>query len=93
VIASFRDRDTESLWRTGTCRHLPANIRRSAFKKLAILNAAVELANLLAPPGNRLEKLKAERSGQYSIRMNDQFRICFAWRDGNAHDVEIVDYH
>ncbi len=61
--------------------------------KLAILDAAVELSELLVPPGNRLEKLKGRRAGQHSIRVNDQFRICFVWKAGNAHDVEIVDYH
>jgi proteic killer suppression protein len=93
VIVSFGERDTELLWKTGTCRRLPPNVRRTAFKKLAILNAAIGLENLLAPPGNRLEKLKADRAGQHSIRINDQFRICFVRREGNAHDVEIVDYH
>lgn len=93
MIVNFCDRDTESLWEKGICRRLPANIQRVAFKKLAILNAAIGLENLLVPPGNRLEKLKADRAGQHSIRINDQFRICFLWREGNAHDVEIVDYH
>lgn len=72
---------------------MPAEIRRSAWKKLAILNAAVELNNLRVPPGNRLEALGRDRKGQHSIRVNDQYRICFRWRDGDAHAVEIVDYH
>jgi len=93
VIASFRDADTELLWRTGKSRRIPADIRRTAWKKLAILNAALEPNNLRVPPGNRLEELKKDRIGQYSIRVNDQWRICFRWQDGNAHGVEIVDYH
>jgi proteic killer suppression protein len=93
MIVSFRDADTQSLWNTGKSRRIPANLRRSAFKKLAILNAALDLENLMAPPGNRLEKLSRDRTGQHSIRINDQFRVCFVWQDGNARDVEIVDYH
>jgi proteic killer suppression protein len=93
MIAGFRDADTELLWRTGKSRRIPANLRKAAFRKLAILNAALELANLTKPPGNRLEKLTGDRSGQHSIRINDQFRICFHWLNGNAYDVEIVDYH
>jgi toxin HigB-1 len=93
VIVSFRDSETEKLWNTGTARRVPANIRSSAWRKLAILNAAVELQNLKVPPGNKLEPLKGDRKGQHSIRVNDQYRICFVWRDHNAHDVEIVDYH
>jgi proteic killer suppression protein len=93
VIVSFRDADTALLWDTGKSRRIPANIRISAWKKLAILNAALELENLTVPPGNRLEALKGDRKGQHSIRVNDQYRVCFIWRDKNAHDVEIVDYH
>jgi len=93
VIASFRDAETEGLWKSGKSRRLPADLQRRAFKKLAILNAAVALDNLRIPPGNRLESLRGDRSGRYSIRINDQYRVCFAWRDGNAFDVEIVDYH
>jgi proteic killer suppression protein len=79
MIASFRDN--------------PADLHRRAFKKLAILNAAVRLENLKVPPGNQLEALSGNRAGQHSIRVNDQYRVCFVWRDGNAFDVEIVDYH
>src|SRR6185437_3488276 len=93
MIASFRDADAELLWNTGTGRNIPANIRRTAFKNLAILNAALTLSNLTVPPGNRLETLSGSRKGQHSIRVNDQYRICFVWRNGNAYDVEIVDYH
>jgi len=68
-------------------------MHRRAFKQLAILNAAIALDNLRVPPGNHLEALHGDRSGQHSIRINDQYRVCFVWRDGNAFDVEIVDYH
>jgi proteic killer suppression protein len=93
MIASFRDEDTEVLWRSGRSRRLPADLERRAFKKLAILNAAVTLDNLKVPPGNHLEALRGKRAGQHSIRVNDQFRVCFVWHDGNAFEVEIVDYH
>jgi toxin HigB-1 len=93
MIASFRDKETERLWQVGRSRRLPANLERRGFKKLAILNAAVTLDNLKVPPGNQLEALCANRAGQHSIRVNDQYRVCFVWRDGNAFDVEIVDYH
>jgi len=93
VIVSFRDTDTQLLWNTGKSRRIPANIRVSAWKKLAILNAAVTLQNLTVPPGNKLEALKNDRKGQHSIRVNDQYRVCFVWQDGNAHNVEIIDYH
>jgi proteic killer suppression protein len=93
VILSFSNADTKMLWEKGKCRRIPADLRRSAFRKLAILNAAVELSNLKVPPGNHLEALTKDRKGQHSIRVNDQYRICFRWSEGNAHDVEIVDYH
>jgi toxin HigB-1 len=92
MIASFRDKETERLWRTGRSR-IPADVQRRAFRKLAILNAAITLDNLKVPPGNHLEALRGDREGQQSIRVNEQYRICFVWRDGNAFDVEIVDYH
>ena len=93
MIASFRDKETESLWRSGRSRNLPADLQRRAFIKLAIVNAAVTLQNLRVPPGNRQEALHGDREGEHSIRINDQYRVCFVWRDGNAFDVEIVDYH
>lgn len=93
MIASFRDADAELLWKTGKSRRIPASIRRTAFKRLSILNAALGLENLSVPPGNRLEALSGNRKGQHSIRVNEQFRICFVWCAGNAFDVEIVDYH
>ena len=93
MIASFAGQDTERLWQSGKSRRLPSDVQRRAFKKLAILNAALALNNLSVPPGNHLEALRGERIGQHSIRVNDQYRVCFVWRDGNAFDVEIVDYH
>lgn len=93
MIVNFKDSDTELLWKTGKSRRIPASIRRMAWKKLAILNAAVELANLRVPPGNRLEALTKDRKGQHSIRVNDQYRVCFRWETNNVHDVEIIDYH
>jgi toxin HigB-1 len=93
VIVSFRDPDTERLWQTGRSRSIPANLRRVAARKLAMLNAAVVLDNLRIPPNNRLEALVQDRKGQHSIRINDQYRICFVWHDANAYEVEIVDYH
>jgi proteic killer suppression protein len=93
MIASFLDKETERLWQSGKNRRLPADLQRRAFKKLAILNAAIMLDNLKVPPGNQLEALRGNRAGQHSILVNDQYRICFVWRDGNAFAVEIVDYH
>jgi proteic killer suppression protein len=93
MIASFGDKETEGLWRSGQSRGIRPELSLRAFKKLAILNAAVALENLRVPPGNQLEALRGGRSGQHSIRVNDQYRVCFIWRDGNAFDVEIVDYH
>lgn len=93
MIVSFRDKETEKLWQSGKSRRLPAILQLRAFKKLAILNAAVTLDNLMVPPGNQLEALRGDRAGRHSIRINDQYRVCFVWRDGNAFDVEIVDYH
>ena len=93
MIVSFREKDTERLWQSGRSRRLPADLLLRAFKKLAILNAAMVLDNLRVPPGNQLEALRGDRAGQHSIRINDQYRMCFVWRDGNAFEVEIVDYH
>jgi len=93
MIESFRDKETERLWQSGRSRRLPADLRRRAFKKLGILNAALTLDNLGVPPGNQLEALRGTRAGQHSIRVNDKYRVCFEWRDGNAFEVEIVDYH
>ena len=93
VIKSFNDADTKLLWETGKSRRIAANVRKTALKKLAILHWATSLSDLAVPGGNRLEALSGNRKGQHSIRINDQYRLCFAWRDGDATDVEIVDYH
>jgi proteic killer suppression protein len=93
VIKSFRDRDTERLSRREHVKRWSPELQRAALRKLRILDAAVDLDDLRVPPGNRLERLKGDRAGQHSIRVNDQWRICFRWKAGDAHDVEIVDYH
>lgn len=93
MIRSFRDPDAERLFRRERVRRLPPDLHRSALRKLLMLDAATSLADLRVPPANRLEKLAAERLGQHSIRINDQWRICFRWIGTDAHDVEIVDYH
>jgi proteic killer suppression protein len=92
MIRSFRDRDSEALFNDVAVGRWQA-VERQARRKLLYLHRARTLEDLNAPPGNRLEALRGERRGQYSIRINDQWRICFTWRDGDAHDVEIVDYH
>jgi proteic killer suppression protein len=93
VIRSFKDPEAERIFRRERSRKLPQSIHRPALKKLLVLDAADSLADLRVPPGNRLEKLSGERRGQHSIRINDQWRICFRWKDGDALDVEIADYH
>ena len=93
MIISFRDADTKEFWETGRSRQIPADLRMHALKKLFLLHAAVSLDNLSVSPGNRLEVLHGKRKGQHSIRINDQYRLCFMWIDGNAREVEVVDYH
>ena len=93
MIKSFNDRDTRNLWETGKSRRIPSTIRITALKKLAILNWATDLNDLAVPAGNRLEALRDDRRGQHSIRINDRYRLRFVWRNGDAFDVEIVDYH
>jgi len=93
VLRSFRDRDTEAIWNRQRSRLLDGTTQRVAWRKLAILDAAETLADLRVPPGNRLEKLRGDREGQHSIRINQQWRICFAWTNAGPDDVEIVDYH
>jgi proteic killer suppression protein len=93
MIASFRDGETEKIWHGERSRRLPTDIQAAALRKLRLINAAKRLDDLKVPPGNRLEGLKGNRAGQWSIRINSQWRICFRWRDGGAEDVEIVDYH
>ena len=92
MIRSFRDKQTERLFLRERTRFAKP-IRRGALRKLLLLDAAESLEDLRVPPGNRLEKLAGDREGQHSIRVNDQFRICFHWVEGDAFDVEIVDYH
>jgi proteic killer suppression protein len=93
MIRSFADRETERVFRRELRTKFAQPVARSALRKLLILDAAESLADLRVPPGNRLEKLVGKRAGQHSIGVNDQWRICFRWRDSDAHDVEIVDYH
>ena len=93
MIRSFRDKETEKVFRREGSRKFPPALQRQAQRKLAILDGAETLQDLRIPPGNRLEKLQGDRDGQYSIRINDQWRICFRWSEGDAKDVEITDYH
>lgn len=93
MIHSFADKDTARVFARERVRKLGPKLQRVAQKRLLILDAAEALEDLKLPPGNRLEKLKGDRAGQHSIRINDQWRICFRWSQNNAHDVEIVDYH
>jgi len=93
VIRSFGDPDTQRLFRRERVRRLPPDLHRVALRKLLMLDAATSLSDLRVPPANRLEKLFADRLGQHSIRINDQWRICFRWIGNDAHDVEMVDYH
>lgn len=93
MIRSFADKDTQRVFKRERVRRWSTQLQRVALRKLLILDAAEELADLRIPPGNRLEKLSGERAGQCSIRINDQWRVCFRWSDGDADDVEIVDYH
>ncbi|RJY09065.1 type II toxin-antitoxin system RelE/ParE family toxin [Aurantiacibacter aquimixticola] len=92
MIRSISDRDTLELWQSGKNRRF-SSIAKVALRKLDQIGASVDIDDLRAPPGNRLEMLKGNRRGQWSIRVNDQWRICFRWKDGEAWDVEIVDYH
>jgi len=93
VIKSFRCKRTAAVFRNLMPKGFPADLTTAARRKLAMLDAAVRLDDLRIPPSNRLEALKGDRAGQHSIRINDQWRVCFVWQDGHAHEVEIVDYH
>lgn len=93
MIRSFADRETERLFARRPGRRFPVALHRVMLRKLVQLDAAERLDDLRVPPGNRLEALKGERRGQHSIRVNERWRVCFRWRDGDAHDVEMVDYH
>jgi len=93
MIESFADTETEKIFKGIVSRKLPPDIQKTARRKLVYLDDADDLRDLLASPGNRLEKLSGDRAGQYSIRINKQWRICFSWSDGKAQDVKIEDYH
>lgn len=93
MIRSFRDKETERIWQGRQSRKFPGDVQNGALRKLRQLDASLTLEDLRNPPGNHLEALRANRAGQWSIRVNDQWRVCFRWSEGEAHDVEIVDYH
>jgi len=93
MIRSFKCKETEKIFQRRFSSKLPQNMQRVALRKLRMLNRSIKLNDLKVPPGNRLEGLKGERRGQHSIRINDQYRICFVWKNNDAYDVEIVDYH
>ncbi len=93
VIKTFKDEETQKVYGRLFSLKLPHSIQRVALRKLRMLNNAENLADLRVPPANRLEKLSGERTGQYNIRINDQWRVCFEWTDNNAYNVEITDYH
>lgn len=93
MIRSFADKETERIWSGWRSRKLPPDIQERALDKLSLIHAAEGLDDLKAPPSNRLHALKDDRAGQHSVSINDQWRICFVWKDGDAHNVEIVDYH
>ena len=93
MIKSFRSKETESLFNRERSRRIPHDIQSIALRKLVMLDAATGIGDLRIPPSNHLEFLKGNRKGQHSIRVNKQWRVCFRWHDGNAYDVEIIDYH
>jgi proteic killer suppression protein len=93
MIRSFKNGETEKVFRRRRSRRIPPDIQQTALRKLRMLNNAISLDDLRIPPANRLEKLSGDRAGQYSIRINDQWRVCFEWQSGDAYQVEITDYH
>ncbi len=93
MIWSFADKETRKLWERGRSRKVPPDLHRRALRKLALLNAAGSLEVLRVVPGNRLEMLSGDRAGQHSIRINDQYRVCFVWEGGDVYHVEVTDYH
>jgi proteic killer suppression protein len=93
MIRSFKDKETKKVFAREYSRKLPESIQQKAYRKLRMVNNSIDLNDLRLPPGNRLEKLRGDRSGQHSIRINQQWRICFEWSDGDAYNVEITDYH
>lgn len=93
MIRNFRDKETEKVFSREKSRRYSPDVQRAALRKLLLLDAAESVQDLRVPPGNRLEKLSGDRMGQYSIRVNEQWRLCFRWTEGDAHDVELTDYH
>lgn len=93
MIRGFKGKDAERIWSEQFVKSFDRNVQRAVLRKLELLHAAACVEDLRVPPGNRLERLKGGRAGQHSIRVNDQWRICFVWKDGGAEDVEVVDYH
>jgi proteic killer suppression protein len=93
MIRSFRETEAENIYARQRSKKLPTDIQQVALRKMRMLNNALNINDLRIPPANRLEKLSGNRAGQYSIRINDQWRLCFEWRDGDAYEVEITDYH
>ena len=93
MIMSFKDKETRLVYNEIFSKKLPQDIQRPALRKLVILHNSFSLTDLMLPPSNKLEKLHGDRKGQYSIRINDQWRVCFMWKNNNAYDVEITDYH
>ena len=93
MIKSFGDKDTDRLFQRQPVRKLGTGVQRVTLRKLRMLDATMSLNDLRVPPGNRLERMRGDRAGQHSIRTNDQWRICFRWHEGDAYDVEIIDYH
>ncbi|TVQ26592.1 MAG: type II toxin-antitoxin system RelE/ParE family toxin [Spirochaetaceae bacterium] len=93
MIESFKDKETSKIWRQEFSKRIPEPIQKTAYRKLVMIHRSRDLNDLRIPPGNRLESLSGGRSGQHSVRINDQWRICFRWENGSVHNVEIVDYH
>lgn len=93
MIRSFRDNATEAVWNLRYTKRISGDLAKRARIKMQLIDAATSVNDLRVPPGNRLEKLSGDREGQYSIRVNEQWRICFVWNDGTADDVELTDYH
>ena len=93
MIHSFADQETECVFQRLPCKRLSLDVQRIAYRKLVVIDAAESINDLRIPPGNRLEKLKGNREGQHSIRINEQWRICFRWKEGDTYDVEIADFH
>lgn len=93
MIESFKDKETQKIWEEIYSKSFPKDIQRIGLRKLILIHRAKDINDLMVPPGNRLEQLSGDRKGQYSIRINDQWRICFFWNSGAASEVEITDYH